>query len=85
MEVRTSQEYVARYEDLKSATGCRGLSTHVVMLEYTDASTFFEYPVAHCMALGLHKQIMKQMRECLGVDKFNRACKISDKRCAFLL
>ena len=43
-----------RYTELKTATGCRGLSTPIVILNYTDATTFFEYHVAHCMALGLH-------------------------------
>ena len=85
LEVRNCNEQLARYNELKSATGCRGLSTPIVMLEYTDASTFFEYPVAHCMALGLHKQFMIQMRECLGADQFNSACRRSDKRCAFIL
>ena len=46
---------VTRYSELKTATGCRGLSTPVTILEYTDSTTFFEYHVAQCMALGLHK------------------------------
>ena len=85
MEVRNSKDNLACYEELKSATWCRGLSTHVVMLEYTDDSTFFEYPVEHCMALGLHEQIMKQMRECLGADQFNHACRRDGKRCTLIL
>ena len=85
LEVRNSNEQLARYNELKSATGCRGLPTPIVMLEYTDAATFFEYPVAHCLALGLHSQIMKQMRDCLDYDQFNSACRKADKRSAFIL
>jgi len=83
--VRDSAESLARYTDLKANTGCRGISTPISMLPYTDASTFFEYPVAHCMALGLHSRIMKQMRGILGETQFNKACKRAYKRSAFLL
>jgi hypothetical protein len=85
MAIRASEENLARYKELKSATGCRGQSTPIATLEYTDASSFFEYPVAHCMALGLHSQFMKHMRNTLGEDAFNRACRRSDKRCAYIL
>ena len=57
------------------------MSTPIVILEYTDATSFFEYPIAHCMALGLHSQIMKQ----IGDDQFNSACRRADKRSVFLL
>lgn len=80
-----AKDNLARYTELKTATGCHGLSTPIVLLKYTDATTFFEYPVAHCMALGLHSQIMKQMRDVLGNDQFNSACRRADKRCAYLL
>ena len=83
--VRDSEENLARYNELKGATGCRGVSTPISILEYTDASTFLEYPVAHCMALGLHSQIMKQMRDVLGSDEFNFACRRADKRSRFIL
>jgi hypothetical protein len=83
--VRDSHEIIARYEELKSATGCRGTSTPITMLKYTDASTFFEYPVAHCMALGLHSQFFKQMRDIIGDDQFNKACRRSDKRSSYIL
>ena len=53
-------------------------------LKYTDATTFMEYPVAHCMALGLHSQFMKQMRDVLGDDAFNNACKRADRRIAYI-
>ena len=39
----------------------------------------------HCMALGLHSQNLKQMRDVLGYDTFNSACKRADKRAVFLL
>ncbi len=55
-----------RYTELKTATGCRGLSTPIVILNYTDSTNFFEYHVAHCMALGLHKQLVTQMRDIIG-------------------
>jgi len=83
--VSNSNEQLTRYYEFKSATGCRGLSTPIVMLDYTDASTFFEYPIAHCTALGLHSQIIKQMRECIGFDQFNSVCRRFGKRCAFTL
>ena len=83
--VRGSQENLARYNELKAATGCRGRSTPISLLKYTDSSTFFEYPVAHCMALGLHSQIIKSMRDTLGDDQFNRCCRRSDKRAAYIL
>jgi len=83
--VRNSAEALARYTELKSATSCRGTSTPITMLPYTDASLFFEYPVAHCMALGLYSQIMMQMRDILGEDQFNRACKRANERSAFIL
>ncbi len=60
--VRSLEEERVRYEELKWATGCRGLSTPITILEYTDASTFLEYLVVHFMALGLHSQIIKEMR-----------------------
>jgi len=44
-----------------------------------------EYHVAHYRALGLHSQILKQMRDVLGYDAFNSACKRADKRAGFLL
>ena len=83
--VQHSHEIAARYEELKSATGCRGTSTPITILKYSDASTFFEYPVAHCMALGLHSQFFKQMREIIGDDHFNKACRRADKRSLYIL
>ena len=83
--VRDSEEDLARYTELQGATGCRGISTPISILEYTDCSTFFKYPVAHCMALGLHSQFMKQMRDVLGADGFNTACRRADKRSLFIL
>jgi len=83
--VRNASEHKFRYEDLKGATSCRGVSTPITILTYTDAYTFIEYPVAHCMALGLHSQIVKQNRDVLGFDAFNTACKRSDKRAAYIL
>ena len=85
LEVRNQNKQLARYIELKSTTGCRGLSTPIVVLGYTDASHFFEYTVAHCMALGLHSYITMQMRECLGPDQFNSACIRYDKRGVFIL
>ena len=76
---------LVRYTELQTATGCHGYSTPIMLLEYTDATTFFEYPIAHCMALGLHRQLMQQMRDVIGDDGFNSACKRSDRRCAYLL
>ena len=83
--VAKGEDNLARYTELKSATGCRGLCTPIMILEYTDATSFFEYPVAHCMALGLHSQLMKQMRDVIGHEQFNNACKRADKRLAFIL
>lgn len=83
--VRGSEEYLARFNELKGATGCRGISTPISILEYTDATTFFEYPVVHCMALGLHSKIMKHMRDVIGADDFNNDCRRADKRCRFIL
>lgn len=83
--VRNGSEQKVRLEDLKGATGCRGKSTPITLLTYTDAYTFMEYPVAHCMALGLHSQIIKQMRDVLGFEAFNNACKRADKRAGYLL
>ncbi len=83
--VRDSQDNLARYEELKSATCCRGKSTPISTLAYTDASSFFEYPVAHCLALGLHRQFFKDTRDILGPDQINRAYKRADKRCAYIL
>jgi hypothetical protein len=74
-----------RYTELKTATGCRGLSTPIVILNYTDSTTFFEYPVAHCMALGLHKQLVTQMRDVISHTDFNDACKRADKRLKYVL
>ena len=68
MAVRDSKDNLARYEELKSATGCRGQSTPITTLAYTDCSTLFEYPVAHCLALGLHRQFFIGMRDVLGPD-----------------
>ena len=51
-------ENLIRYTELKDATGCRSLSTPIVILEDTDSAFIFEYHVAHCMALGLHKKHM---------------------------
>jgi hypothetical protein len=85
MAVRHSQDSLARYEELKSATSCRGQSTPITTLGYTNASSFFEYPVAHCLALGIHCQFFKDMRDILFPDEFNRACKRTDKRCAYIL
>ncbi len=67
------------------ATGCRGISTHIANLPYTDSYTFFYYAVAHCMALGLHSQIVKQIRVVLDCDEFNNVFKRVDKRAAYLL
>ena len=83
--VRHSHEVAARYEELKSASGCRGTSTPITILKYNDASTFFEYPVAHCMALRLHSQFFKQMRDIIGDDQFNKACRRADKRSSYTL
>ena len=83
--VANAEEENIRYAEFKTATGCRGLSTPIVILEYTDSTTFFEYPVAHCMALGLHKQIMVQMRDVIGELQFLNACRRSDKRSLYLL
>ena len=77
--VRNSEDNIARYNELKGATGCRGLSTPISLLEYTDATKYFEYPVAHCMALGLHSQLLKQMRDTLGAEQINKACRRTDK------
>ena len=85
MAVRDSKDNLARYEELKSATVCRGQSTPITTLAYTDCSTFFEYPVAHCLALGLHRQFFNGMRDVLGPDQFNRAIRRVDKRCEFIL
>ena len=52
--VQNREEIVARFTELKAATGCRGLSVPILILKYMDATTFMEYPVAHCIALGLH-------------------------------
>ncbi len=76
--VWNGSEQKVRLEDLKGATGCRGKSTPITLLTYTDAYTFMEYPVAHCMASGLHSQIAKQMRDVLGFEAFNNACKRAD-------
>jgi len=84
-DVRTSNEARVRYEELNWATGCCGLSTPISILEYTDATTFIEYHVAHCMPLGLHSQIMRQMRDVIGDDDFNNVCKRADKRIRFIL
>ena len=80
-----AEEENIRYAELKTATGCRGLPTPMVILEYTDSTTFFEYPAAHCMALGLHKQIMVQMCDVIGELQFLNACRRSDKRSLYLL
>ncbi len=39
--VRGSEENLARYNELKGATGCNGISTPISILEDTNASTFF--------------------------------------------
>jgi hypothetical protein len=83
--VRDSLEIVARYEALRSATSCRGTSTPITMLKYNDASTFFEYQVAHCMALGLHSQFFKRMWDIIGDDPFNKDCRRADKRSFYIL
>ena len=83
--VQNGEENVARFTELKAATGCRGLSVPILILKYTDATTFMEYPIAHCMALDLHNQIIKQMRDVLGEDAFNNAFKRADKRVVYLL
>ena len=85
MAVRHSQDNLARYEELKSATDCRGQSIPITTLGYTDASSFFEYPVAHCLASGLHRQFFKNMRDILGPDELDHACKRADKRCAYII
>jgi hypothetical protein len=41
MAVRHSQDNLARYEELKSATCCRGQSIPITTLEYIDASSVF--------------------------------------------
>jgi hypothetical protein len=82
--VRNAGEHKYCLEDLNGATGCRGKSTPITLLTYTDAYTFIEYHVAHCMALGLHSQIGKQMRDVIGYDAFNSACKRAAKRDIFL-
>lgn len=83
--IRNSEDNRARYLELKATTGCRGASMPITILEYTDASTFLEYPVAHCMALGLHSQIFKHMRDILGAHEFHNACRRADKRSSFIL
>ena len=86
MAVRHSHDNLARYEALKSATCCRGQSTPIITtLGYTDASSFFECPVAHCLAFGLHRQLFKDTRDIIGPDQFNRAYKKAEKRCAYIL
>ena len=42
-----------------------------------------ENPVARCMALGLHNQFVKHMRDVIGEDAFNNACKRVDKRVVY--
>ena len=85
MAVRDSQDGFARFEELKSATCHRGQSTPISTLGYTDASFFFYYLVAHCLALGIYRQFFKDMRNIWGPDQFNRACKRDDKRYAYIL
>ena len=83
--VRNSQENVASYNELKATTCCQGRSTPICCLKCTDISTFFEYPVAHCMPLRLHSEIIKMMRDTLGKDEFHRACRRCDKRDAYII
>jgi hypothetical protein len=83
--VHSSEEKRVRYEELKWATDCRGLSTPMFIFEYTDASTFLEYHIDHCMALGFDSQVMKQMHDVVGADEFNNACRRADKRSRFIL
>jgi len=78
-------EHLARFTELKAATGCRGVSVPISILQYSDATTFLEYPVANCMALGLHGQFTKQMHDVLGEDAFNNACKRADTRVVYIL
>jgi hypothetical protein len=83
--VGKSDEHLARFTELKAATGCRGVSVPISILLYTDATTFVVYPEAHCMALGLHSQFMKQMRDVLGEDAFYNSCKRANKRVVYIL
>ncbi len=83
--VRNGSEHKTRLEDRRGRTGCRGISTPISILTYTDAYSFMEYPIAHCIGLGLHPHILKLMRDCLGCDEFNSACKRADRRAAYLL
>ena len=85
MAVRYSHDDLARYEELKSTTGCQGQSTPIATLGNTGVSSFFEYPVAHCLALGIHRQFFKDMRDILSPDQFDRTCNRADKRCAYIL
>ncbi len=83
--VGKGDDILARFIEVKIATGCRGVSVPISILQYTDATKFEEYPIAYCMALGLHNQFMKQMRDVLGEDAFNNACKRADKRVVYIL
>ena len=67
-----AEENLIRYTELKSSKGYRGLCTPIVILEYTS---FWGYRVAHCMALGLHKHIMIEMRDVIRHDQFINACR----------
>jgi hypothetical protein len=78
--VAKAEVNLIRYTELKAAPGCRGLYTPIIILEYTDSTSFLEYLVAHCMALAMHKQLMIQMRDVIGHDQFINACRRAVKR-----
>ena len=83
--VQKGDEQLAHFNELKIVSGCRGLSVPIAFLQYSDATAFMEYPVAHYMALSLHNQFMRQMRDVLGEDAFNNDCKRVDKRAIYIL
>ena len=39
--VAKGEENLVRYTELKVATGCHGISTPIVIFNYTDSTTFF--------------------------------------------
>ena len=69
----------ARYEELKAAFGCRGLSDAIRKLNYVDYSTFFGYPICHNMLQGLKQQLPINIRDKVGEKVFNAAVRAADE------
>jgi hypothetical protein len=82
--VKIGVEDKVRFDEIKAAYGCRGLCEPIRIMPWLDYTTYFAYPICHNLLLGLHGQILGNIRDKVGAKIFENAVRASDKLMMFL-